>query len=71
MAESSLSEEVPESKGTISDKFGISNKGNLKTSGSVPATVSLNTDDIGDETSGGDEYSIQPKSLETGTEDTT
>ena len=64
-----LSEGVLESKDKISDKFGISNKGNSKTSGFFPETARFNSDDIGDETSNEDEDSTQPKSLETGIED--
>ena len=58
---------APKSKDTISVRFRKSKKLNSKDSSSLPATMSFNSDEIGDETSGEGEDSTQL--METGTED--
>ena len=67
VADSRHSEEAPEFKDTISVQFRKSERGNSKSSGSLPTTVSFSSDEIGDEASGEGEDSNQLKLMETGT----
>ena len=66
LANSRHSEEAPEFKDTISVQFRKSEKGNSKSGGSSPTTVSFSSDEIGDEASGEGEDSNQLKLMETG-----